>query len=111
MIYVPSFNNSSCVVVRDTNTIRVYESSPTYNSTIDYVDYYFNSHYLYNTGSQQFSQYSSLPTCLNQNLLTKNVFYRNDIDSILIVFLIILLVCFLFPYKLISRMFGRWLKW
>lgn len=42
---------------------------------------------------------------------TSNVYYRKDIDSILVIFFIVLLVAFYFPYRIISRMFGRWLKW
>lgn len=111
MIYVPVYNSSNCVVIRDKDTIRIYDTQPTYNSNNYYTDYYINSHYIFNNGYQQFNQYSTLPTCINHNLLTTNVFYRNDIDSILIIFLILLLICFLFPYKIISRMFGRWFKW
>lgn len=109
-LYLPS-DDFPCVVVRDNgNTIRAYETTPRLNSTINYTDYYVNSHYLYNLGEQTFSQYTTLPTCLNATLTT-NVFYRNDLDSILIIFFILLLICFYFPYRLISRMFGRWLKW
>lgn len=110
MFYVPNFSSSNCVVLRDKDTLRVYDQRPTYNSNINYVDYYINSHYVYNNGVQQFNQYSTLPTCIDVSNITTNVFYRNDIDSILIVFLIILLVCFYFPYRIISRMFGRWFK-
>lgn len=111
MIYVPDFTNSNCVVIRDKDTIRVYDTTPTNNSNNYYTDYYINSHYIFTNGYQQFSQYSQLPTCINHNLLTKNVYYRNDFDSILIIFLILLIICFYFPYRIISRMFGRWFKW
>lgn len=111
MIYVPNFTSSNCITIRDKDTIRVYDTRPTNNSTNSFTDYYINSHYIFTNGSQQFTQYSTLPTCINQDLITKNVFYRNDIDSILIIFLILLLICFYFPYRIISRMFGRWFKW
>lgn len=110
MIYVPSYTSNNCIVVRDKDTIRVYDSQPTNNSTNYYTDYFINSNYLFNNGYQTFNQYSTIPTCVNQNLLTTNVFYRNDIDKILIIFLILLIVCFWFPYKIISRAFGRWFK-
>lgn len=42
--------------------------------------------------------------------LTDNVFYHPQIDSILVIFFIIAIVCFYFPYKIFSRAFGRWLK-
>lgn len=107
-IYLPS-TNYACIVVQDANTIRAYSSMPQYNQSVGYTDFYINSHYIYKTGSQQFGNYSTLPTCSNESFTT-NVFYRNDIDGIMITFFILLLVCFLFPYKLISRAFGRWLK-
>lgn len=56
------------------------------------------------------SETNSLPsTCVNIEM-TQNVFYRNDIVDILICFFIISLVCFYFPFKIVSRAFGRWLK-
>lgn len=109
-IYVPD-SSKSCYVVRDKDTIRAYNTIPTYNSTINYTDYYINSHYIDTTGSQTFSQYTTLPSCINSNNITDNVFYRNDIDSILIITFILLLICFYFPYRILSRLFGRWLKW
>lgn len=42
--------------------------------------------------------------------LTNNYLYHPKIDSILVMFFIITLVCIYFPYKIFSRAFGRWLK-
>lgn len=108
-IYLPS-TNYACYVVQDSNTLRAYERIPTNNSTINYTDYYVNSHYIYKNGQQTFSQYTTLPTCMGATV-TDNVFYRNDMPSILIMFFIILLIGFYFPYRIVSRLFGRWLKW
>lgn len=109
-IYLPQ-TDYACYVVRDNgNTIRAYETMPRQGSTISYTDYYVNSHYLYTNGEQQFTQYSTLPTCMGSTF-TDNVFYRNDFDSILVIFFIIVLVAIYFPYRVISRFFGRWLKW
>lgn len=110
MIYVPSLENYACYVLVDNNTIRAYEQMPTKDSSVNYRDYYINSSYLYRDGVQAFSQYSTLPICLSNSELTTNVFYRNDIDKILVVTFILLIICFYFPYRIISRMFGRWLK-
>lgn len=107
MIYVPDKENYSCFVVRDSNTIRAYKQKPTYNSNIDYRDYYVNSNYMYQDGNQQFSNYSTLPVCLNNSELTNNVYYRNDFDSILIIFLILSIFCFLIPLKVFLRFFRR----
>ena len=108
-IYLPS-TNYACYVVRDSNTIRAYDTMPRQNTTVDYTDYYINSHYIFNNGTQQFTQYSTLPTCIGATI-TDNVFYRNDFDQIMIIFFLILMICFYFPYRVISRAFGRWLKW
>lgn len=110
MVYVPS-DSCACVSISNGNYMRCYASTPRQNSTVNYTDFYFNSHYIGVEGTQTFSQYSTLPTCLASSEVTNNVFYRHDIDSILITFLIILLICFYFPYRIISRAFGRWLKW
>lgn len=57
---------------------------------------------------------SNVQTCSNgwSNFeLTNNVYYRKDIDSILVIFIILLIICFYFPYRIIARLFGRWFKW
>lgn len=110
-LYIPNYSTNNCVYIQSSDVIRVYDSRPTNNSTVNYTDYYIKSSYISNRGSQTFNQYSTLPSCYDSSLITTNVWYRNDIDKILVIFLILLLVCFYFPYRLISRMFGRWLKW
>lgn len=107
MIYVPELNSYKCYVVRDSNTIRAYKQIPTNNSNIDYRDYFYNSNYLYQDGTQQFSNYATLPVCLDKNVLTDDVYYRNDFDSILIIFLILSIFCFLIPIKIFLRLFRR----
>lgn len=107
-IYLPNYTNNNCIVVRDKDTIRVYDNQPQQNNQYyNYTDYYINSHYLTNTGSQQFNQYSTLPVCRNHNEFTKEVFYRNDFDSILIIFLIMCIFIFLIPTKIFMRLFRR----
>lgn len=111
MIYVPEYNQGNCAYIYNTDIIRVYDSQPRNNTTIAYKDYYIKSSYIYNEGSTTFSNYSTLPTCINSQRITTNVMYRNDMADILIMFFIIVLICFYFPYRIISRAFGRWLKW
>lgn len=108
-IYVPDLNYA-CFVVQSEGVIRAYEQNPSYNTNINYRDYYINSNYIYRDGTQNFGSYSTLPNCLNSNVITNDVYYRNDFDKILIIFIILLIFCFYFPYRLISRIFGRWLK-
>lgn len=106
-IYVPDLENYECFVVRDEEVIRSYEEIPTYNSTINYRDYYINSNYIFNDGVQQFSNYSTLPSCLDKSNLTSDVYYRNDFDSILVIFLILSIFCFYIPIKIFMRLFRR----
>ena len=110
-IYIPleEGENYACFEVRDKDTIRAYISTPSYNSTSNYTDFFINSHYLRKTGSVTWSNYSTLPVCVN-NQITQDFYYRNDISDILISFIIIALVCIYMPFKLFSRIFGRWLK-
>lgn len=107
MIYVPDLENYKCFVVRSENVIRAYKQIPYNNSTIEYRDYYFNSNYLYQDGEQTFSQYTTLPICLDNNNLTTNFYYRNDLDSILTSFLIISIFMLLIPITILKRFFRR----
>lgn len=111
-IYVPVDNISdyACYSVLDKDTIRAYTNSPNYNTTSNYTDFFINSHYLSRQGSTTWNQYSTLPSCISTNDLSNNVYFRSDITDIFICTFIILIICFYFPYKIISRLFGRWLK-
>lgn len=108
-IYVPDLENYKCYIVRDTNTLRAYKEIPQRNTEIEYRDYYINSHYLYQDGTQLFGNYTStyLPVCLNSENLTDSVYYRNDISDILIVFIIMCIFCFYIPLKVFMRLFRR----
>ena len=107
MIYVPDLENYECFVVRDETTIRAYEEVPTRNSEVDYRDYYYNSNYIYQDGTQTFGNYSTLPVCLSSSVLTSEVYYRNDFDRILIILIIMCIFCFVIPLKVILRLFRR----
>lgn len=109
MIYVPDLNYA-CYVVQSEGVIRAYEKTPKNNSDVNYRDYYLKSNYIYKDGSQSFGSYSTLPTCLSTDVLTNEYVYRNDFDSILICFFILLILLIYLPYRIISRFTGRWLK-
>ncbi len=111
-IYVPNINDYECFVVESSDIIRAYKIKP-YNPgnhnqvTIEYRDYYINSNYLYKDGTEQFSYYSTIPICLDKSVLTNEVYYRNDFDRILIIFVILCLICFGIPLKIFLRFFKR----
>lgn len=110
-VYVPSYSNNNCAYIYSSDIIRVYDSQPQNGRTVTYIDYYIKSSYISNTGSTTFNQYSTLPTCISTSNITTDYWYRNDFDKILVILFIILILCFYFPYRIISRLFGRWLKW
>lgn len=112
MVYVPDLSYS-CYVIRDKDTIRAYRQAP-YNPdrydgsiSISYRDYYLNSNYLYTDGYQSFSYSTVLPVCLDTSNLTTDVYYRNDFDSILIIFAILAIVGLYLPLKIFFRFFKR----
>lgn len=107
MIYVPDLENYKCFVVRSEEVIRAYEEIPRNNTEISYRDYYYNSNYLYNDGVQSFSQYTTLPVCLSSDTLTSSVYYRNDFDQILIIFIILAIISIYLPIRLFLRFFRR----
>lgn len=107
-IYAPNLEDYQCFVVRDSNTLRAYEEIPRQNSTISYRDYYINSHYLYQDGVQTFSQYASLPICLDNELMTNAYGYRNDISDIVVVSFFLIFTCYFLVSSCIKCLFkGR----
>ena len=107
-IFVPNLENYACVVIRNNSTMRAYENMPQRNSSSDYTDYYFTSNYVYTKGTESWTNYSTLPVCLTSDQITDEVYYRNDFDSILIIFMILCIFCFVFPWKIFTRIFRKW---
>lgn len=107
MIYVPNLEDYKCFVVRNEEVIRAYKEIPTNDSEVEYRDYYYNSNYLYNDGTQSFNQYAILPICLSNDVLTDSIYYRNDFDKILVIFLIMTIFCIFIPLKLFSKLFKK----
>ena len=102
-IYVPDFDYE-CYVVLDKDTIRAYDTVPILEETINYTDYYVNSHYLEKKGIETIE---TIPTCIDKNVLTDNWYYRNDLSDILIIITIFCLFCFYLPIKIFLRLFKR----
>lgn len=107
MIYVPDIENYKCFVVRSEGVIRAYEQVPRHNSNIDYRDYYIQSNYIYQDGTQSFSQYATLPVCLSNEVVTDDFYYRNDLSNILLIFSIFGIVAIYIPLKIFFRLFRR----
>lgn len=107
-IFVPNLQNCKCVVVSSESVLKCYTQTPTVGYSIPYIDYYYRSHYTYKMSSQTFNNNLQLPNCLSTSVLTDEVYYRSDFADIMIIFVLLSLVCFYFPWKILLRMFRRW---
>ena len=105
---VDNVNDFACYSVLDKDTIRAYRTMPAIDSSSNYVDFYINSHYLQKEGSQSWGQWQSyLPTCISNSSITNDIYYRNDLDSILLIFLCIVVFVTYFPRKIINVFYKR----
>lgn len=107
-IFLPSYTSNNCAHIQSSDVIRVYDTRPTQNSTINYKDYFIKSDYIYNEGTATFGQYSSLPVCINSDRITTDIYYRNDFPMILIIFVLLVIICFYVPWKIFIRLFRRY---
>lgn len=89
-----------CYVVQNEDIIRGYDRVPQNNTSYNYRDYYINSDYIFRDGNGSWSSYSTLPICLDNDIITNDFMYRLDFNKILIIFTIILIFSFYFPIKL-----------
>lgn len=104
MIYMPNDGiYNKCYVVQSADIIRAYDTIPQNNQSYNYRDYYINSSYIYRDYSSSWSSYQTLPTCLDSDVITNNIWYRQDIDKIVIVFSFIFIFIFTFVYALVKR--------
>ncbi len=108
MIYLPEdITYDKCYVVQSEGVIRGYDRTPSYNTNYNYRDYYIRSDYIYRDGSGQWSNYSTLPVCLDRSIITDNFYYRTDFSNICIIFLTCFIFIFYLPFKLFQRWFRR----
>lgn len=105
-IYVPD-TSYACYVVQSEEVIRAYKTQPRNNTTVTYRDYYIRSDYIYKDGTQTFGSTTTLPTCLATSVITNEVYYRQDFVNSLLIFVLLVLVCFGGPLKIFLRMFKR----
>lgn len=105
-IYVPD-DSYACYVVVSNSVIRAYQNTPQHNTTTNYRDYYYTSNYYYNDGATTWSNYSTLPSCLDSSVITTDVSYRYDYDKILTIYIILFLFVVLLPLHVISRLFPK----
>lgn len=111
MTYVPyseEFNFK--YYINDEGNIVVSKEYEIYDDIICYRTYYPHSDYIYNTRCDNGFNYGNTFELLDYSDSTQSYFYRVDYTNILICITILLLFVIILPYKIISRLFGRWLK-
>lgn len=103
-IYLPTeYVNKDCKVINN-DYIRVY----TNNDYTSWVDIYPHNDYALKQGSSNYG--SNTVLCDTLNTYTDDVYYRVDFPYILIMLFIMLIICLYFPYRIISRILGKWGK-
>ena len=108
LIYMPeSTIYNKCYVVQSADVIRGYDRLPSYNTNYNYRDYYINSSYIFRDGQGTWSNYSTLPICLDNDIITNDFYHRLDFDKILIMFVIFSFFCFYIPIKIFSKLFRK----
>ena len=90
-------------------TIHTYENCYSQYSTT-YCDCIRVYHDLDYQVSNRFTCSNNFSVSIPYSNLTDNFWYRKDIDKSLMIFLIIFVFGILLPYKVLSRLFGRWFK-
>lgn len=98
---------NKCYVVQSSDVIRGYNKVPQNNTSYEYRDYYINSNYIYKDGTGSWSNYTTLPICLSNDIITNDFYYRTDFDSILVMFLIMSIFIIYIPIKIVSKLFKR----
>lgn len=108
-VFVPNFDNNTCVSIDYINSgyLRAYERRPVVNSSVNYTDYFINSHYLSRDGVQTFGNYSTSVSCISNDRLTDQVEYRYDFPDILLTFFLLAIIVVYVPTKIVLRFFRR----
>lgn len=109
MIYIPNYDPiiHPCAIVLDSNTIRVYNDMPLMDSSVSYTDYFYNSSYISKQGYQDITIDTELIQCIPNHTITTDLYYRNDIDGILITFMIYSFIMIYIPFKLLRIFFRK----
>lgn len=101
-IYLPE-TKGVCTIVIDKDIIRDYNSL-NIDEENEYIDFFVNSHYIFKKGIETTT---STIECLDKDIITTEVYYRNDFTDILVIFTILCLFIFLLPIKILFRLFRR----
>lgn len=105
-IYLPiTITSEKCPTLYDKDTIRVYDDQPSLIGNHSYTEYFINSHYISRTGSSNFNLITDVPTCMDYQDFTTAFYYRNDFDSILLIFFLMLFIVYFIFGKILHAFF------
>lgn len=109
MTYLPKIESQNCIIVDNLNNgyIRVYDRTPSSNSTIGYIDYFIDKDYITRTGTQSFSNYNYNLNCQSHSDFTTEFYYRIDFDKIMVIFVLLAIFVVYIPLKCVFRLFRR----
>ena len=103
MIYVPDIEHFECFTMHD-GYIRAYGGINDVPSYVAYTDFFYNSNYYSVSGYEELTEF---PSCIPSSQLTTNYLYRNDLDKILVIFVILAFVIIYLPIRLVFHLFNR----
>ena len=83
--------------------------SPSSNPCIFYDVYFTQGNFVWTENSGRITNQTQYPI-LDSSRFTNDYVYRTDFDKSLVIFLILFIFIIFIPYKIISRLFGRWFK-
>ena len=101
-IYLPTeYLNKPCYIINN-DYIRVYNTVNPRDNVV--YDIYINQDYMI---KQSIASYSDYTVCDSINTFTDDVYYRTDLDKILIIYLILSIFMFYIPLKLCASFYKR----
>lgn len=97
-------NNDYFTIMTDNHCYSQYS-----NTYCDCLNIYPNLDYI-TSEPYSCSVSTSSSNYLSYDNFTSDYWYRVDIYKILLIFLVLFIFIIFFPYKIITRIFGRWFK-
>lgn len=105
MYYLPEYSTGQCLFVYDKDTLRVLDNKPVLNTPVDYTDYYINSNYYTTNGTIIYND--TMPLCISDDKISTDYIYRVDFLNIVLLFVLLVIICFYVPVKILFRFFRR----
>ena len=89
-IYLPiELEEGKCPYILNKDVIRVYDTTPVIDTPVNYTDYFINSHYISQNGTETLS---NTINCLDLENFTNAYVYRFDFSQIIVIFVSIVII-------------------